>query len=212
MAESAYILDSRTLRPLYPSLPKTRSHSKSFSSNSNDSSNATTCPTLVFLKITSPHSGYILSTIHSYPLLLPGLPTTYINADHWLWRVTCQPDWAYIRCGLELVTEHIGTLPYATVCSVNRKVVNGMGLNRLKIEAHLSKDVDVGGSSRIGEAVTDAFGMTNYSGYISEFLNSLSGQRGNVVEPLPFPVPALYKVFHSRDASSAPASISPPPK
>ena len=94
------------------------------------------------------------------------------------------------------MTEHIGTLPYGMVYSVNRKVFNRMGLNRLKIEAHLSKDVDLGGSSRIVEAVTDAFCMINYSGYISEFLNLLSGQRGNVIEPLPFLVPALYKVFH----------------
>ena len=71
--------------------------------------------------------------------------------------MTCQPDGAYIICGSGLVAKHIGTLPYGTVCSVKMKVHNGMGLNRLKIEAHLTKDVDVGGSSRIGKAVVDAF-------------------------------------------------------
>jgi len=210
MAESAFVLDSRTLRQLYPMLPtpNVRSHSKckpaSTVSNDPDTSSDESCPKLSFLKITSPQSGYILSNIHSYPLLLPGLPTTYTQTDHWLWRVTCQPDGAFIRRGLELVTDHLGTLPYGTVCEVKKKVVNGMGLNRLKIEARLQKDQVVGGVTGRADAnepsndEADAFGMTKYSGYISEFLNPLSGQRGNVVEPIPFPVPALYKVVHPK--------------
>jgi len=209
MVESAFVLDSRTLRQLYPlPTPNIRSHSKckpaSTISNDPDTSSDESCPKLSFLKITSPHSGYILSNIHSYPLLLPGLPTTYTQTDHWLWRVTCQPDGAFIRRGLELVTDHLGTLPYGTVCEVKKKVVNGMGLNRLKIEARLQKMEAVGGvTDRVGanEASNDeadAFGMIKYCGYISEFLNPLSGQRGNVVEPIPFPVPALYKVVHAK--------------
>jgi len=198
------------LRQQYPMLPtpNIRSHSKckpaSTVSNDADTSSDESCPKLSFLKITSPQSGYILSNIHSYPLLLPGLPTTYTQTDHWLWRVTCQPDGAFIRRGLELVTDHLGTLPYGTVCEVKKKVVNGMGLNRLKIEARLQKDQVVGGVTGRADAnepsnvEADAFGMTKYSGYISEFLNPLSGQRGNVVEPIPFPVPALYKVVHPK--------------
>ncbi|KAL7532888.1 hypothetical protein ACHAXR_004911 [Thalassiosira sp. AJA248-18] len=202
MAEAAYILDSRTLRQVYPPPPLS-------TSKSNEEQPKQQPPTMTFLKITSPHSGYILSSIHSYPLLLPGLPTTYTNNLHWLWRVTCQPDGAYIRRGLELVTDHIGTLPYGTVCTVQKKVVNGMGLNRLKVEAYLENgDLLSGGvgkninqSGHANDSDVDAassFGMTKYSGYISEFLNPLSGQRGNVVEPIPFPVPALYKVIHPK--------------
>eukprot|EP00571_Detonula_confervacea_P011413 CAMPEP_0172304434 /NCGR_PEP_ID=MMETSP1058-20130122/5843_1 /TAXON_ID=83371 /ORGANISM="Detonula confervacea, Strain CCMP 353" /LENGTH=940 /DNA_ID=CAMNT_0013015659 /DNA_START=144 /DNA_END=2966 /DNA_ORIENTATION=+ len=205
MAEAAYILDSITLRQVYPitTTPgKPRGKSKKSSSNSTPSG-----PQLAFLKITAPSTGYILSSVHSYPLLLPGLPTTYTNIHHWPWRITCQPDGAYVRKGLELVTDHIGTLPYGTVCCVTKKVVNGMGLNRLRIEAHLEKvqqddndDHDQGDGNNASNASNedDAFGMIKYSGYISEFLNPLSGQRGNVAEPLPFPVPALYKVIHSK--------------
>jgi len=35
---------------------------------------------------------------------------------------------------------------------------------------------------------------TKFEGWVSEFLNPLSGQRGPIVQPLPFPVPALYRV------------------
>ena len=95
--------------------------------------------------------------------------------------------------------------------------MNDMGLNRLKIEAYLRKKngVDNDGeeakkssiddyereqSSAKGEdtAASSIGGMTKkYSGYISEFLNPLSGQRGNIVEPISFPIPALYKVINS---------------
>ncbi|KAL9180038.1 hypothetical protein ACHAXT_008008 [Thalassiosira profunda] len=192
MAEAAFVLDSHTFQVLHPALPNT--------GNMEDEVRASD-PKLTFLKITSPHEGYILSSVHSYPLLLPCLPTTYTNANQWLWRVTCRPDGAYVRQGLELVAEHLGTLPYGTVCGVTKKAVNGMGLNRLKIEAYLDedagRDMKRRGSDGNGND-GDAFGMAKYSGYISEFLNPLSGQRGNVVEPIPFPVPALYKVVHPK--------------
>ncbi len=193
MAESAYVLDSRTLRQLHPQTRKTRSRSKC-KPGSSDSESSESSRKLTFLKITSPRSGYVLSAIHSYPLLLPGLPTTYTSTDHWLWRVTCQPDGAFIRRGLELITDHLGTLPYGTVCKVKRKGVNGMGLNRLKVEAHLPR----GNEDEVNAPDADSFGMTKCSGYISEFLNPLSGQRGNVVEPIPFPVPVLYRVVHAK--------------
>ncbi len=32
-----------------------------------------------------------------------------------MWRVTCQPDRALVRRGLELVTDHIGMLPYGAM-------------------------------------------------------------------------------------------------
>ena len=143
-----------------------------------------------FSKLPSPRSGYVLSKIHSYPLLLPGLPTAYVRADNWLWRVTCRPDGAFVRRGLELVSDHIGTLPYGAACRVRSKAVNGMGLNRLEIEARLDEDAGVGGGRG------DEDDAVEYRGYVSQFLNPLSGQRGNVVEPVPFPVPALYRVVH----------------
>ena len=202
MAESLYILDSKTLRQVYPQEQK----------QAGDDVLSTTSPQLTFLKISSPTTGYILSSLHSYPILLPGPFTSYIDSNQWLWRVTCQPDGAYIRQGLELNSQHIGTLPFGTVCQVTKKVVNDMGLNRLNVEACLNND-DITESpdenddddekqSRSNVAnVNDGEGSTltkKYSGYISEFLNPLSGQRGNVVEPIPFPIPAIYKVINSR--------------
>jgi len=191
MAEAVHVLDSRTLRRIHPC-----TSSKKLSPSSSKREPLDLHPQLAFLEITSPHEGYVLSSVHSYPLILPGLPTTYASTDRWLWRVTCRPDGAYVRHGLELDTEHLGTLPYGTVCAVTKKVVNGMGLNRLRVEAHIPRDENGGdGESANNDA---SFGTRECSGYISEFLNPLSGQRGNVVEPLSFPVPVLYRVVHAR--------------
>jgi hypothetical protein len=38
-------------------------------------------------------------------------------------------------------------------------------------------------------------GERHVDGFCSELLNPLSGQRGIVVQPLPFPVPAIYRVI-----------------
>lgn len=184
IAEEAITLDSRSLKIIH----STANQAASSTDDDNDDkrrseSSSSSGATLCFLNITSPYAGYILSHVHNYPYLAPGLPTTYTNST-WLWRVTCHPDGAYIRSGLDLVTDHIGTLPYGSFCSVEKKVVNYMGLNRLQI-AFVNNDS--GGDKQL-------------SGYISEFLNPLSGQRGNIVEQVSFPVPALYKVKHSDGA------------
>ncbi len=76
---------------------------------------------------------------------------------------------------------------------MERKVVNGMGLNRLKVEARLPWDA-VEGRQENGGDRSDSFGMVKFGGHISEFLNPLLRQRGNVVKPISFPVPAMYKV------------------
>jgi hypothetical protein len=78
---------------------------------------------------------------------------------------------------LELTTRHVKTLPFGSFLNVSRKVINSMGLPRLHIHAIMDDD-----------------GGQIVEGWISEFLNPLSGQRGSVAQPLPFPVPALYRV------------------
>ena len=191
MAEEAISLDSRSLKILH----STATDAEKDEGNDNDQrkqqqqqrqQHGHNESTLVFLNISTPYPGYILSHVHNYPYLAPGIPTTYTNST-WLWRVTCQPDGAFIRSGLDLITNHIGTLPYGTLCCVKKKVVNYMGLNRLEIDAFVSNSNGGGGVNKV-------------SGYISEFLNPLSGQRGNIVEEVPFPQPAIYKVIHAEGA------------
>jgi hypothetical protein len=214
MAEEAITLDSRSLKILH-STAAAATKSSAMDSNGNCADSVEqkqqqrhrkhygrhrNSATLCFLRTSSPHIGYILSHIHNYPYLAPGLPTTYTGST-WLWRVTCQPDGAFIRSGLDLVAEHIGTLPYGTICCVQKKVVNYMGLNRLQIDAFVNHGED-GNDDRDsvhGEPNESPFVTAEYkklSGYISEFLNPLSGQRGNIVEQVSFPVPALYRVIH----------------
>lgn len=202
MAEEAITLDSRSLKIIHSTATaatttadqrKQQQQTRRQHGHSNS--------TLVFLNISSPYPGYILSHIHNYPYLAPGLPTTYTNST-WLWRVTCQPDGAFIRSGLDLATQHIGTLPYGTLCCVKKKEVNYMGLNRLEIDAFVNNDGhdncsddddDDDDDGKASSAVT----LNKLSGFISEFLNPLSGQRGNIVEQVSFPCPALYKVIHA---------------
>jgi len=206
-AESVYIIDSKTLHQIYPPLTSKESSAlteESKEEETNPSTDTSTSLQLTILKISQPITGYILSSIHSYPLILPGTSSSYINTNKWLWRVTCQPDGAYIREGLELNSKHTGTLPYGTICKVQQKIVNDMGLNRLQVGAWLGKKEDEKSSSleedekkpSSSTSFTDT--MSYYFGYVSEFLNPLSGQRGNVIEPIPFPTPALYKVISSK--------------
>jgi len=228
-------------------------------------------PTLQMLKISSPHRGYIVSQMHDYPYLLPGLPSSYVDTRNWYWRVTCQPDGAFVRRGLELVSDHVDTLPFGSICRVEKKVVNSMGLNRLRVVGYSEKTREkregtdetrttrmtssssgsesedpttgngrergnngkrdalrnlikkrregssstlpsLSSSERVNELKHDhdddrdnsndddariAFGKNKVTGWISEFLNPLSGQRGPVAAPIPFPVPALYRVRHA---------------
>ena len=181
-------------------------------------------PTLTFLEITSPFAGYVLSDVHGYPLVLPGSPETFANivaegdevddddviddddgdtvapaADagrrrrrrthrrNWMWRVTCYPDGALVRSGPELSSDLSATLPYGSVIRVTRKVVNRMGLNRLGIETATTPSVAGGGGGRTAVVVGE---------FVSQYLNPLSGQRGCVARPVPFPLPVLYEVTH----------------
>lgn len=126
MAEEAITLDSRSLKIIHSTANQAAYSNDDDDDERRSHRSSSSGATLCFLNITSPYAGYILSHIHNYPYLAPGLPTTYTNST-WLWRVTCHPDGAFIRSGLDLVTDHIGTLPYGSFCSVEKKVVNYMG-------------------------------------------------------------------------------------
>jgi hypothetical protein len=88
-----------------------------------------------------------------------------------------------------LSTRHIETLKYGSLLRVKRKTINSMGLSRLQIQAWVPSDPHHPTTS-----------MTLIEGWCSEFLNPLSGQRGSIVHPLPFPVPALYRIALSEGA------------
>ncbi|GAX26974.1 E3 ubiquitin-protein ligase Mdm2 [Fistulifera solaris] len=125
--------------------------------------------------------GYVMLSRNGYPFLGPGLPAVYTDPSHWVWRVTC-PDGAYVRAGMDLSSTHLGTVPYGSLLMVRRKLVNGMGLSRLQVCAALSK--------KLGNQIL----VETIDGWCSEFLNPLSGQRGSILQPLPFPLPALYRI------------------
>lgn len=130
------------------------------------------------LKIESPRTGYVALSADGYMHLAIGLPDAFCDPTVWMWRVTCHVG-AFVREGLDLSTSKIGTIPYGSLCCVKRKTVNAMGLSRLHVE---------------GVVVKDDGSYESAEGWCSEFLNPLSGQRGSIVQALPFPVPALYKV------------------
>jgi E3 ubiquitin-protein ligase Mdm2 len=125
--------------------------------------------------------GYIAMSCDGYPLLAPGLPSWYIQPDEWIWRVTC-PAGAYVRDGLELNTRHLKTLPYGSLVQVTRRTVNNQGLSRLRVSAIVDDFWSPSSQKRLIE------------GWCSEGLNPLSGNRGSVLLPLPFPVPAMYRI------------------
>jgi len=136
---------------------------------------------LQVLKLTAdePHNGaYVVSCVDGFPYLVPGLPANYCSPSSWWWVVSCV-EGAYVRAGLDLSSEHLTTLPYGSLVRVQRKTVNAMALSRLQIQAVIDRE---DGTQDVVE------------GFCSEFLNPLSGQRGTVLHPLPFPVPAVYKV------------------
>jgi len=143
--------------------------------------------------------GYSCLSLDGFPLLAPGLPDAYINpgapncvgghpSGTWLWRVTC-PSGAFVRQGLDLRTRHIRTLPYGSLVRVTRRCINDQGLSRLRTSGWLTDTLSPpSDSSSIDES------RVPVDGWCSELLNPLSGQRGIVVQPLPFPVPAIYRV------------------
>lgn len=130
-----------------------------------------------FLRIESPVAGYVLYRRDGYNYLGHGLPAFYCNPMEWLWRVTCL-DGAFVRQGLELDSDHLFTLSYGSLVPVRARSVNEMGLCRLQVNL---PNLPCGG-------------------WVSELLNPLSGQRGQIIQQLPFPVPILYRVILSEGA------------
>jgi len=124
-------------------------------------------------------SCFTTLSLEGYWLLAPGLPGDYVDPHAWFWRVIC-PAGAFLREGLELNTRHIETIPYGSLVQVSRRTVNSQGLMRLQVQA------EVDDRQKNKQRWID--------GWCSEYLNPQSGQRGIVVQPLPFPVPALYRV------------------
>lgn len=138
---------------------------------------------LQLLKIVSPSEGWIVYSIDGPSFLGPGLTNLYVEPNSWMWRVTCSVG-AYVREGVEISlhsSKHIETLPYGTVMEVKRKMINVAGLARLRIRAVVD-DGKKNSSPRVVE------------GWISEALNPMSGQDGPIAQPIPFPLPTLYKV------------------
>ena len=168
------------------------------------------------LKIESPKVGYVVCSISGYTLVGPGLPCSYTEPDMWLWKVTCTSG-AYVRQGLELSSVHVDTIPYGSFVQVKRKTINAMGLSRLQVEAYVQKKSGSHNSTsrerghkgiRFSDAL-QSISMRNRSdsndikpqlettkviGWISEVLNPLSGQTGPVVQSIPCPVPAQFRV------------------
>ena len=124
-------------------------------------------------------TGYACLSVDGYWFLAPGLPGLYVDPHCWLWRVVC-PAGAFVREGLELNTRHIDTLPDGSLVRVTRRTVNSQGLVRLQVQSKI--DDNRSNKPRWIE------------GWCSEYLNPQSGQRGIVVLPLNFPVPALYRI------------------
>ena len=151
-------------------------------------------------------TGYVCLSLDGYPLLAPGLPNAYVNpgapntqnslgSSHangsWIWRVTC-PSGAYVREGLDLRTRHIRTLPYGSFVRVTRRCINDQGLSRLRTSGCF--DVQMAPVGRAYNPNSTEVQRVRVDGWCSELLNPLSGQRGIVAQPLPFPVPAIYRV------------------
>jgi hypothetical protein len=150
----------------------------------------------LFLRITSPCEGYILFNLEGYYFVGFGEPATYTQPDCWVWRVA-YPVGAYVRQGLELDSAHVGTVPFGGMVRVTRKTVNGMGLSRLSIEwigdmvdSDSTTSSSHSGTVKVQRKRTHA----QVLGWVSEFLNPLSGIRGPILQPISFPVPALYRV------------------
>ncbi|KAL3783338.1 hypothetical protein HJC23_011102 [Cyclotella cryptica] len=223
-ATEMIVLDSRTLRQVYPRIDS-RGHDDIYVGKTNDeeSSQQHNCAaaTIQFLKITTPYIGYIVSHVHDYPYVAPGSVLDYVpdykadsvrditastpatkqrpTSNQWLWRVIYQPDGAFVRNGSELNSDHIGTLSYGSFCAVKGKIINDMGLSRLRIKAYVKEDgfsVDQNKEeTRAEKNEGEEREWKKISGWISLFINPLSGNGGKIIEPVNFPVPILYRVI-----------------
>lgn len=127
-----------------------------------------------------PALGYCVYSVHGYAFLVPGMASLYMNPHVWWWKVTCKVG-AVLRAGLELSSAHQCTIPYGSFVQVTRKTVNQTGLSRLRVVARVDN--------------------RQVEGWCSEFLNPLSGQRGQVVQPVPFMAPALFRVALQQGAA-----------
>ena len=130
--------------------------------------------------------------------------TKHAVLDGWYWRVMCI-EGAYVRNGIDLTAHHVATIPYGSFVRVLRKSINAMGLSRLQIDAIYYNNSNNTATTNTTSSTTSRHNETDdhpqyVTGWISEFLNPLSGQRGPIVLPLPFPVPALYQVSLSEGA------------
>ena len=213
-ATEMIVLDSRTLRQVYP-LNGTKDNSKT-SSDPNEHHDTinngdreveqkvqhpdSAAASIQLMKITSPCNGYIVSHLHGYPYLAPGSPLDYVpdykcdsdstnETTSWLWRVVYQPDGAFVREGAELISDQIGTLPYGSFCNVQEKLINDMGLSRLKIHALVREScIETKDEERV-EKNREEEDWKEISGWTSLFINPLSGNTGKIIEPVNFPVP-----------------------
>lgn len=160
-------------------------------SHSWDVSSATLKGLCIFLRITSPCEGFILFNLEGYYFVGFGEPADYTSPHCWIWRVS-YAEGAFVRQGLELDSAHVVTIPFGGLVRVTRKTLNGMGLSRLGIESM---------KGQLSELQNDTNRIfTPQLGWVSEFLNPLSGRRGPILQPVSFPVPALYRVRLSQGA------------
>ena len=159
-----------------------------------DSNNNDTGGLLLFLAITAPVAGFVLYRKEDGSTLLGcGQPSHWARPDSFIWRVCC-PDGALIRDGLELTAAHVQTVPHGSFVKVMGKTVNSMGLGRLRVEAVLHDGSTDAGADHDVEART-------VTGWISEALNPLSGQRGPVVQPVPLPAPLQCRIIYAEGAT-----------
>jgi hypothetical protein len=132
--------------------------------------------------------------MHDYPYIGPGSPLDYVpnykapksdssNAHSvesmsWIWRVVYQPDGAFVRNGAELISDQIATLPYGSFCNVHEKIINDMGLSRLKIQAVVRESCCAVESKEEERAEMNGDGgdWKEISGWTSLFINPLSGE------------------------------------
>jgi hypothetical protein len=201
-ATELIVLDSRTLRQVNP----TTLHCGKSNNDDREAKGQQQykgADTIQLLKITSPHVGYIVSHLHDYPYVAPGTPLDYvpnyqqstsdaIEPIQWMWRVVYQPDGAFVRNGAELISDQIGTLPYGSFCNVQEKIINEMGLSRLKVQACVKETIDSDEEKKDEERTekNEDGGWKEITGWTSLFINPLSGNSGHIVEPINFPVPA----------------------
>jgi hypothetical protein len=156
---------------------------------------------LVQVETIEGRTGFACLSLEGYPLLAPGLPASYLNPEVWLWRVTC-PAGAFVRRGLDLSSQHRDTVPYGSLVRVTHRCINNQGLSRLR--THGTIPIGVASQSEQTDGPMQLLHERHFhrvaseerqvDGWCSELLNPLSGQRGIIAQPLPFPVPAIYRV------------------